>query len=55
MSPLTPAERDALTALLDELISATDDREFWLGRVRETSLELRDKIAGMIGDEEGGG
>ncbi|GAA3721994.1 hypothetical protein HDA32_002139 [Spinactinospora alkalitolerans] len=52
MSPLTPEERDALQELLDDLIAATDRHECWFGRVRETSLELRDKITEMINEGE---
>ncbi|NYE47638.1 hypothetical protein HDA32_002758 [Spinactinospora alkalitolerans] len=50
---LTPQERDALKELLDDLIALTDDHEFWLGRVRETSLELRERIAGMVEETDG--
>ncbi|MBB4931096.1 hypothetical protein F4561_001916 [Lipingzhangella halophila] len=41
---LTPTERHTLRDLVDELIAATEDRTYWLGTVRETSLEVRELL-----------
>ncbi|MBB4934266.1 hypothetical protein F4561_005086 [Lipingzhangella halophila] len=41
---LTHAECHALRDLVDELIAATDDHIYWLGPVRDTSLELRELL-----------
>ncbi|MUL42539.1 hypothetical protein FZ103_15390 [Streptomonospora sp. PA3] len=45
---LTPAERTELQDLVDELVSATEDRVFWLGRVRETALEIQRRLGAML-------
>ncbi|GAA4944503.1 hypothetical protein GCM10023224_29460 [Streptomonospora halophila] len=49
---LTEVERRALRDLLDELVDATEDRVFWLGRARETALEIKRRLAGLLGGGE---
>ncbi len=41
---LTRDEIAALRALATDLVAATDDHVFWLGRVRDTALELQQTI-----------
>ncbi|MFD0772703.1 hypothetical protein ACFQZ2_02070 [Streptomonospora algeriensis] len=45
---LTTDERAELQELVEELVSATEDRVFWLGRVRETALEIQRRLGGML-------
>ncbi|QBI53158.1 hypothetical protein [Streptomonospora litoralis] len=51
-SPLTDDERAKLRGLVDELVSATEDRVFWLGQVRETALEIQRRMESMLGKED---
>ncbi len=46
MSPATVRE---LHDLVEELIAATDEHTYWLGPVRDTSLEIRELLAGHGG------
>ncbi|WP_046469715.1 hypothetical protein [Allosalinactinospora lopnorensis] len=48
---LTYTECHALRDLIDELIAATDDNTYWLGPVRDTSLELRELLTGHDDEE----
>ncbi|KII00007.1 hypothetical protein LP52_03400 [Streptomonospora alba] len=45
---LTRAERAELQELVEELVAATEDRVFWLGRVRETALEIQRRLGAML-------
>lgn len=45
---LTDAERTALRDLLDELVEATEDRDYWLGRARETAMEIRHRLSDLL-------
>lgn len=45
---LTAGERAELQALVDDLISATEDRVYWVGPVRDTALEIRRRMGNML-------
>ncbi|GAA4891681.1 hypothetical protein [Streptomonospora salina] len=47
-SELSPNERAELESLVDELVAATEDRVFWLGRVRETALEIQRRLGSLL-------
>ncbi len=41
---MSPDVQQELSDLVEELIEATDDHVYWLGPVRQTSLELRELL-----------
>ncbi|WP_046470902.1 hypothetical protein [Allosalinactinospora lopnorensis] len=52
MMDLSPKERHALNDLVDQLVEATEDHAYWLGSVRQTSLELRERLTEWLDTEQ---
>ncbi|WP_156184783.1 hypothetical protein [Allosalinactinospora lopnorensis] len=52
MMDLTPHERRELKDLTEQLIEATNNNTYWLNQVRETSIELRDRLNAWLDDDQ---
>ncbi len=46
-----PSTYEELKDLVDQLIHATDSNAYWLGQVRDTSLEIRELLISHEGEE----
>lgn len=48
---MSTTTRRELMDLIDELIAATDDNTYWLGPVRDISLEIRELLTRYPNDQ----